>query len=241
MKIFPAIDLLDGACVRLYKGEFSEKTVYTDEPLAMARLFQEKGAEWLHVVDLDGARAGRPMQSSLIDALCAGTELTLQVGGGIHRLEHVTRLLDAGVGRVVIGSRAVHAREEVGAWLERFGPERIVCAFDVRIDEGTPTPATRGWQDRGTRSLWDILDGYREFGLRHVLCTDIERDGTLEGPNFELYREIGSRHPEISLLASGGVRSLDDIRELQKMEIPGVVIGKAIYEGKLSLSEALDC
>ncbi len=241
MKIFPAIDLMDGACVRLHQGAFSEKTIYADDPVAMARRFQAQGAEWLHVVDLDGAREARPMQTEILESLAKDTKLEIQVGGGIHRAEHIRHLLDAGVSRVVVGSRAVLAPEEVSGWLDQFGSERIACAFDVHLVDGTPIPSTRGWQDRGTRSLWDILAGYRGAGLRHVLCTDIDRDGTLQGPNLELYRDLLKREPELSLLASGGVSSLEDLAALKALPVDGAIVGKALYEEKFTLSEALSC
>ena len=241
MIIYPAIDLSRGECVRLYQGDFASKTVYSREPLERAREFQRAGAEWLHVVDLDGARDGAASQTETILGLARGTELKMQVGGGIREATQIETLLKAGVDRVVVGSRAVDAPSEVRGWLSAFGPDVLVLAFDVRMKQGVPFPATHGWQKESTTSLWDILAGYQGSGLRHVLCTDIERDGTLGGPNTELYGEIRRRCPELEVLASGGVSALVDLRTLKRLRLAGAIVGKALYEKRFALSEALAC
>jgi len=239
--IYPAIDLSGGECVRLYQGDFASKTVYSREPLECAREFQRAGAEWLHVVDLDGARVGAAAQTKTILGLARGTDLKVQVGGGIREPTQIETLLHAGVERVVVGSRAVDAPSEVREWLSAFGPDGLVLAFDVRLKRAVPFPATRGWQTETTTSLWDLLAGYEGSGLRHVLCTDIERDGTLRGPNTELYAEIRQRFPKLDVLASGGVSALADLRALKRISVAGAIVGKALYEKRFALSEALAC
>ncbi len=241
MIIYPAIDLSGGECVRLYQGDFESKTIYPREPLELAREFQHAGAEWLHVVDLDGARVGAPSQTETILTLARGTHLKMQVGGGIRETTQIETLLNGGVDRVVVGSRAVDAPCEVREWLSAFGPDGLVFAFDVRLKKGVPFPATRGWQTESTTSLWDLLAGYESSGLRHVLCTDIERDGTLGGPNTELYGEICQRFPELDVLASGGVSTLADLRALKRIPVAGAIVGKALYEKRIALPEALEC
>lgn len=241
MIIYPAIDLSGGECVRLYRGDFGSKTVYSHQPLETARAFERGGAEWIHVVDLDGAREGSASQTETIFEIARGTGLSLQVGGGIREASQVETLLNGGIDRVVVGSRAVEAAAETRGWLAEFGPERIVLAFDVRLKDGVPVPAIRGWQTDSNASLWDVLGEYQGSGLRHVLCTDIDRDGTLVGPNTDLYRELRWRFLGMEVLASGGVSGLDDLRALQRVRADGVVVGKALYEERFTLSEALEC
>ena len=247
MIIYPAIDLSAGECVRLYQGDFASKTVYSRDPLERAREFQRAGAEWLHVVDLDGARDGAASQTETILRLARVTNLKLQVGGGIRQATQVETLLNAGVDRVVVGSRAVDAPSEVREWLSAFGPDALVLAFDVRMKRGVPFPATHGWQTESATSLWALLAEYESYqsyegsGLRYVLCTDIERDGTLGGPNTRLYREIRQRFPGLDVLASGGVSALSDLRTLKLMGLAGTIVGKALYEKRIDLSEAIAC
>lgn len=241
MIIYPAIDLSKGECVRLYQGDFASKTVYSREPLELAREFQQAGAQWLHVVDLDGARLGAASQTKTILSIARETDLEVQVGGGIREPAQIETLLEGGVDRVVVGSRAVDAACEVREWFSDFGPDRLALAFDVRMKNGVPFPATHGWQSAGEASLWELLAGYEDSGLRHVLCTDIERDGTLGGPNTELYRQIRRRFPELDVLASGGVSAVSDLRVLKRIPVAGAIVGKALYEKRFALSEALEC
>lgn len=241
MIIYPAIDLSGGECVRLYRGDFGSKTVYSHRPLQMARAFERGGAEWIHVVDLDGAREGVASQTEIISEIARETALSLQVGGGIRDARQVEKLLNRGIDRVVVGSRAVEAPAETRRWLAEFGPERVALAFDVRVKDAGPVPAIRGWQTESDASLWDVLGEYQGSGLRYVLCTDIDRDGTLDGPNTELYRELRWRFLGMEVLASGGVSGLDDLRALKRVRVDGVVVGKALYEERFTLSEALEC
>ncbi len=238
--IWPAMDLMDGACVRLRQGDFAQKTAYDADPLAQARAFADAGAQALHVVDLDGARAGAPRHGALIGQIAKESGLKVQTGGGIRTGAQIEALLEAGVSRVIIGSLAVTELEQVRQWLQEFGAERIVLALDVRISDGVPVPAVRGWQHSATRDLWQVLEGYAGHA-RHILVTDIERDGMLEGPNVALYADIVRRFDGFCLLASGGIGTLDDIGMVRSVGADGVIIGKALYEGRFTLQEALSC
>ena len=241
MIVIPAIDLSNGACVRLRQGDFDTKTTYSTEPVTIARQFEASGASWLHVVDLDGAKDGSTRQTSIVLSVATETSLKVQVGGGLRSRSDVDALLSGGVERVVLGSLAVDDPETVKAWLEEFGPERIVLAFDVRLHDGEPYPAVRGWQHQAERTLSDVLADYAESGLRHVLCTDIHRDGMLSGPNLELYAALVGGLDGMAVQASGGVAALDDLKRLRACGVSAVVVGKALYEGRFELAEALAC
>ncbi len=238
--IWPAIDLMGGQCVRLHKGDFSQKTKYDADPLARAQSFAAAGATALHVVDLDGAWEASPRHSALITQIASETGLTVQAGGGIRTREGIKLLLDGGVSRVIIGSLAITAPKTVLGWLKEFGPKRIILALDVHIENGTPMPAIRGWQDRSAITLWEALDGFGDQAA-NILVTDIDRDGVLGGANAALYAQIKTRHPSLNLLASGGIGALEDISFVRKAGADGVIIGKALYENRFSLSEALSC
>ena len=238
MNVIPAIDLMDGQCVRLFRGDFARSTVYSDEPLRVAAAFSSMAVTDLHIVDLDGARTGEQANVGFVSALAARSPIDIQVGGGIRTAAAVGSWLDAGVARCVIGSAAVTDSPEVTAWLGEFGPERIVLALDVRIDEsGTPITATHGWTQSSGISLWDCLDRYRNAGLQHLLCTDIDRDGALAGPNLGLYAEILRRYPGIGLQASGGVRNAADLCALQAHGVPAAITGRALLDGRISEQE----
>lgn len=240
MKIYPAIDLIGGRCVRLSQGDFDSKKIYSQDPFGVAREFQEEGAEYLHVVDLDGAKAGGPQQTDLIRDLVRSVSLKVQVGGGVRNFEHVAGLLEAGVERVVIGSLAVKDFGAVESILDSFGADRVTLAFDVLVDATGPRVATHGWQDSQAISLWEILERYREHSACRVLCTDIGRDGMLEGPNETLYRQMRERSA-FSIQASGGVSQLSDLKELRSCGVESVIVGKALYEKRFTLKEALRC
>jgi len=240
MELFPAIDLQNGQCVRLAQGNFNATTVYNSDPLQMAQSFQQAGAKWLHVVDLDGARDGQSRQFDLIARIAANVALKLQTGGGIRDAATIEQLLRAGAQRVVTGSLAVKNRPLVGEWLKQFGADRIVIAFDVRLDDkGEPEVLTHGWQSGSKQSLWELLDAYQGSGLQTVLCTDVSRDGMLTGTNEALYGQMQARYPKLEILASGGVSGLDDLLSLAKQGLAGAIIGKAIYEGHIDLAQAL--
>ncbi|HUN73632.1 MAG TPA: 1-(5-phosphoribosyl)-5-[(5-phosphoribosylamino)methylideneamino] imidazole-4-carboxamide isomerase [Steroidobacteraceae bacterium] len=238
MLLMPAIDLKAGRCVRLYRGDFQAETRYELEPHELLQRYRTLGATWVHVVDLDGAQAGTPAHRALIVALATQSAVSLQVGGGVRSAETLDDLLRNGVERAVVGSAALERPHEAAAWLARFGPERVCLAFDVRLDpHGEPRVRTRGWTQGGTVSLWSALERYCAAGLRHVLCTDIDRDGTLGGPNLELYREGIRRFPELAWQASGGVRDALDLGALDRIGVAAAVSGKALLEERIPLQE----
>jgi len=234
MIIYPAMDLIGGTAVRLKQGRFDLVTAYETDPQEALRQFASAGAEWAHVVDLDGARVGSPVQHELVADLARATPLRLQVAGGMRKREHLARMFEAGVARVAVGSLAVKRPDIVREWIEEFGPECITLSLDVRLGEGTPMVAVAGWTEDSGRSLWDVAEFYPQ--ARHFLITDIGRDGMLLGPNVELYKEIARRLPHAAVQASGGVSMMAD---LKRLPTAGAIIGKALWEGRISLEEAL--
>ena len=242
MIIYPAIDLRGGRVVRLTEGQFDQEKSYGDDPLAVAQGFKAAGATWLHVVDLDGAKDPAKRQTPLVEKIARDSGLRVQTGGGIRDEAQVSALLAAGVQRVIIGSLAVRQPALVRGWLNSFGPEKILLSPDVRLDAtGIPRIAAAGWQETTGVALDDFLTGYVAVGLKHILCTDISRDGKLTGPNSALYAQLVKKFPSIEIQASGGVSSLDDLRTLQGTGAAGAIIGRALYEKKFTLQEALAC
>lgn len=242
MKIYPAIDLIEGQVVRLTQGCFDQQTTYGDDPVAVAKTYKEQGAEYLHVVDLDGAKGDKPRQTNLIKKIALESGLKLQVGGGIRTLKDAQELVDVGVDRIILGSIAVKDVDTTLSILEGLGGERITLGLDVMLNSNlVPMVATSGWQEVSDVSADKLLKLYTQFPSVSVLCTDIGKDGTLEGPNFDLYGSLMKNWPEISFLASGGVARKSDISRLKEMEMGGVIIGKALYEGRFSLEEVLTC
>jgi phosphoribosylformimino-5-aminoimidazole carboxamide ribotide isomerase len=238
MLLIPSIDLRAGACVRLFKGDFAAETRYQLDAHELLARYRTLGASWLHVVDLDGARDGTLGNLALIHALASQRALRLQVGGGVRGAEVIDDLLTHGVARVVIGSAAVERPEDVGRWLRSYGPERICLAFDVRLDAlAVPRLHTRGWKQKTALSLWDAVAEFTDDGLRHVLCTDIERDGALAGPNLALYIEALQRFPQIQWQASGGIASGSDLSALAALGVPAAISGKALLEERISFEE----
>jgi phosphoribosylformimino-5-aminoimidazole carboxamide ribotide isomerase len=234
MILYPAMDLMGGRVVRLAQGRFEDATIYPDDPGEALAAFAAAGAEWAHVVDLDGARAGAPVQHDLLCELGRSAPLKLQVAGGFRTEEQIARVINAGVARVVIGSLAVKQPELVRGFLARFGGECITLSLDVRLVDEVPVVATLGWTEDSGQSLWDVAALYSE--ARHLLLTDIGRDGMLAGPNFELLEEAARRLPHLAIQASGGVSSLDD---LTRLTTAGAIVGKALWEGRIDLKEAL--
>lgn len=238
MEVIPAIDLLDGRCVRLYQGDFGQVIHYPQDPVDLARSYQAAGMGRLHVVDLDGARTGEPLNLPLINRLAGELGMAVQAGGGIRSLARARALLAAGADRVVVGSVAAERPAEVLGWLDALDPERLVLAFDVRVPEGAdPQVQTRGWTQDSGASLWDLMATFLAAGARHFLCTDISRDGTLAGPNVALYQAARQRLPGARVIASGGVSGLADLTALQDAGAAAVVTGKALLDGRLSLEE----
>jgi phosphoribosylformimino-5-aminoimidazole carboxamide ribotide isomerase len=234
MILYPAMDLIGGRAVRLAQGRFDDVTVYGADPLDALAGFAAQGAQWGHIVDLHGARSGAPAQHDLLERLARAGLLKLQVAGGVRTRDHVERLLAAGVERVVVGSLAVREPETVSGFLSDFGAERITLALDVNLVGGEPHVAVSGWTESSGRSLWDVAALYPE--ARHLLVTDIGRDGMMSGPNLPLLREIVERLPGMEVQASGGVSSVDDLRALPTA---GAIVGKAIWEGRIDLAEAV--
>ena len=239
MILYPAIDLRQGACVRLMHGRFDQVTRYDDHPAARLAAFAASGAEWAHIVDLDGAEAGRAVQHPLIGELASSVAIRIQAGGGVRSETDVQALLDNGATRVVVGSLAVSQPDIVAGWLERFGAEALTLAIDVRPDGDRYVPALKGWTEAATVDLWAALDRYPPGLARHLLVTDVSRDGALTGPNLDLLAEIVRRRPDLDVQMSGGVSGLQDIAEGRRIGCAGAVIGRALYEGKFTLDQAL--
>lgn len=240
MIVYPAIDLRGGICVRLMHGRFDQVTAYDEDPQARLAAFAAAGARWVHIVDLDGAEQGRAVQHVLIGRLAASGLAQIQSGGGVRAIEDVARLLEAGVARVVVGSLAVSAPETVIGWLDRFGPERLTLALDVKLVDGVPVPALKGWTEAAGVDLWTALERYAPGVARHVLITDVGRDGALTGPNLELLTEVRQRRPDLQVQASGGVSGLADLTAARDAGCAGAIVGRAIYEGRFSVAEALE-
>ena len=238
MLLIPAIDLRGGHCVRLYQGDFAGETRYACSPRELLARYRTLGASWVHVVDLDGAREGVLAHREVILDLAAQRDVRLQVGGGIRSAAVIEELLASGIGRVVIGSAAVERPDEVLGWLHHFGAERICLALDVRCDRrGQPQVRTRGWRAGTGMSLWQARALYPPAALRHVLCTDIERDGALSGPNPGLYRDALERFPHLAWQASGGVRHAADLQTLAHIGVAAAVSGKALLEERITPEE----
>ncbi len=237
MIIYPAIDLIDGAVVRLHKGNFDQLTAYDVDPICVAQSYADAGATWLHLVDLNGAKNPENRQISLISKIIENTGLNVQTGGGIRSFDEVKTLIKVGARRVVIGSLAVRDTRTTKRIFDTFGPERICLAADVVWQNDNFYIAVSGWQKTSSLSLFTFIKNYHESGLRHALCTDIDRDGTLAGCNSNLYRTVKQAFPDLLLQASGGVSVLSD---LEGLSADGVIIGKALYEGRFSVKEALE-
>jgi phosphoribosylformimino-5-aminoimidazole carboxamide ribotide isomerase len=238
MLLIPAIDLRNGRCVRLLKGDFNAETRYEYDPLDLLARYVGFGATWLHVVDLDGAKDGVLANRSTIVRLAARRSLRIQVGGGMRSAAVIEDVLAQGVERVVVGSAALESPSEVAGWLGRFGPDRICLALDVKVDsDGEPKVRTRGWTEGTGVTLWDALEPFQQAGLKHVLCTDIDRDGALSGPNLDLYRRALALHPRIAWQASGGVRDAADLAALAALGMAAAVSGKALLEQRITSEE----
>ena len=236
IELIPAIDIIDGKCVRLAKGDYAARTVYDENPAEVARRLEGQGFRRLHVVDLDGAKADRIVNLRVLEQITASTNLTVDFGGGIKREEDLRAAFEHGASMVTIGSLAATQPELVLQWAHAWGAERIVVGADA--SEGRIR--IKGWREDGGMSLDAFVAFYMRHGISRVLCTDISRDGMLSGPNIELYRQIMQKHPDCRLIASGGVSSTQDILDLQAAGIPSVVFGKAYYEGRLDLSLLLN-
>jgi phosphoribosylformimino-5-aminoimidazole carboxamide ribotide isomerase len=239
-EVIPAIDLRSGQVVRLRQGDYAQQTQYAATPHELAARYAQAGARWLHVVDLDGARAGDLANLAVIEAL-ANAGMRVQAGGGVRAEDDVRRLFDAGVSRVVVGSVAIREPERVADWLATHGGECFTVALDTRHRDGAWTLPSAGWTEDETRTLDELAPWYAAHGARHLLCTDIERDGMLAGFNLDLYRHLAQAAPQLAVQASGGVRSLEDIRAARTAGASGVILGRALLEGRFTLEDALAC
>ena len=240
--IIPAIDLIEGSVVRLYQGDYEQLTQYELDPIDVVNSYADQGAQWLHIVDLTGAKDTNKRQLGLIGQMVATGRMQFQAGGGIRSEQDVAQLLDIGVKRVVIGSLAVKEPALVKGWVSKYGSEAIVLALDINIDEsGNKFIATHGWQENSGVSLEALLNDFLSVGAKHVLCTDISRDGTLQGANHQLYQEMTTKFPTIAWQASGGIGNLDDIAVLKPTQVSGVILGRALLEGKFTLEQAIAC
>ncbi len=240
--IIPALDLINGQVVRLYQGDYGQVTEYPVDPAEQFSLYHNAGANWLHLVDLTGAKDTTARQLDLISSLLDSTPASIQIGGGVRSEQDVKDLLEAGAQRVVIGSTAVKSPELVKGWMTKYGAEHIVLALDVNIDEeGNRHVAVSGWQEDSGVSIEALLEDYLTVGLQHVLCTDISRDGTLAGSNVDLYRDLCAQYPQVKFQSSGGIGSLEDIAALKGSGVAGVIVGRALLDGKFTAEQAFAC
>lgn len=238
--LYPAIDIRDGRVVRLRQGDYDAETRYADDPLALAKRYAAGGAEWLHLVDLDAAKCGGWTLAPLVEAIVRDTGLKVQTGGGVRDDADVNAILAAGASRVVVGSLAVRQPQRVLDWLAFHGSERLTVALDTRADaDGIYRLPVHGWTEASGLALFDLLRRYADAGLRHLLCTDIARDGMLAGLNLDLYREIATRFPEVAVQASGGVATLDDVLGARAAGAGGAILGKALLDGRFTVADAL--
>ena len=236
MKIYPAIDILEDKVVRLKRGDYAEKTTYSDKPVEIAQNFEKYGAKYIHIVDLSGAKNQNFGIKKTIATIKSATSLKIQVGGGIRTKQQVAKLIELGVDKVIIGSMAVSNEEEFIKILHLYA-KNITLAIDVVSRGDDYFVATNAWSKLTNCSAFEVLDKYIDLGLEQVLCTDISRDGLLTGPNLDLYKKLKSRYPDICILASGGISQMDDLKNVQKEKFGGVIIGRAIYENQISLKE----
>ncbi len=233
MRIIPAIDIIDGKCVRLSQGDYAQKTVYNENPLEVAKQFEDAGLHHLHLVDLDGAKARKVINWKVLEAIVTNTGLKVDFGGGLRTTEDVRKVLECGAVQITAGSIAVSDRDTVLQWLTEFGAERIILGADAKDGR----IATHGWLDDSGLDVLSFIDDYHGKGIRYVVCTDIAKDGMLQGPSTELYQCILAANKHVNLIASGGVSSIQDLRELKAAGLEAAIVGKAIYEGRITLKE----
>jgi phosphoribosylformimino-5-aminoimidazole carboxamide ribotide isomerase len=233
MEIIPAIDLIDGKCVRLTEGDYAQKKVYHEDPLEVARSFEDAGLKRLHLVDLDGARLGAVQNWKVLERIASKTSLVVDFGGGIKTEEDVKIVLSSGAAYVTIGSMAVNRPDTFSMWMQTYSSEKFLLGADVKNECIT----IGGWLETTDISIFDFLEGYLLKGIRQVFCTDVSKDGRLEGPSVDLYKKIRSRFPDLYFIASGGVSSMDDLISLKEIGCHGAIVGKAIYEGRIQLKD----
>ncbi|MCD7970012.1 MAG: 1-(5-phosphoribosyl)-5-[(5-phosphoribosylamino)methylideneamino]imidazole-4-carboxamide isomerase [Alistipes sp.] len=236
IEIIPAIDIIDGKCVRLTQGDYGRQTSYFDDPLDAALMFRDAGLQRLHIVDLDGARQSRPQNLATLERVASGSGMRIQFGGGIKSSDALGSVFDAGAAMAICGSVAVDRPEMFRAWLGQYGGERLILGADVRDGK----VATHGWLKNSGVDVVELISGFLPDGLQNVICTDISRDGTLWGPNFDLYGELLTVFPEVNVTVSGGISGMDDIRRLDAAGMRSVILGKAFYEGRVTLGDITD-
>lgn len=237
INIIPAIDLIDGKCVRLTKGDYSQKKQYDASPIDMALRYQDIGIRRLHLVDLDGAKSSSPRNLHVLEEIATRTLLDIEWGGGIKNDEALRDAFNAGAHHLIIGSVAVSRPELFARWLDKYGGDRLILGADV--NDGRV--AINGWMDQSEQTIESLIDHFRPHGLREVICTDIAKDGMLQGPSFDLYARLQAAYPELDIIVSGGISAMDDIYRLNEMNLRHVIVGKAIYEGRISLEEIRRC
>jgi phosphoribosylformimino-5-aminoimidazole carboxamide ribotide isomerase len=235
IELIPAIDIIDGKCVRLTKGDYAQKTIYSDSPADMAKEFEALGFTRLHVVDLDGAKSKHIVNDKVLRDITTATRLVVDFGGGIKTDDDLEKAFDAGAKMVTVGSIAVTQPDLFGQWLSTYGPDHMILGADVRNGK----ISINGWKEDSAEDLLPFLQKYIDLGVKNVLCTEISKDGTLQGPATELYRSVIAAYPTLHLIASGGVSSEEDIDALERAGIPAVVFGKAIYEGRINLQSLI--
>jgi len=233
MRIIPAIDIINGKCVRLSQGDYGQMKIYRDNPAEVAKEFEDADLEYLHLVDLDGAKKGEVVNWKVIQDIQEDTALNVDFGGGVKTDDEVQQLLDLGISQINVGSLAVKEPNKFIEWLEKFGSENFILSADVKGEN----VSINGWLEETDFRLFDLVTTFSEHGLEYLTVTDISTDGMLKGPNFELYRKLKSKFPQLKIIASGGVSSVDDLKELKNLNLFGAIVGKAIYEGKINLNE----
>jgi len=233
MKVIPAIDLIDGKCVRLSQGDYNTKKIYNKDPLEVAKDFESIGITNLHLVDLDGAKARHIVNHEVLKTISSNTNLNIDFGGGIKSDMDIELAFASGAKQITAGTVAVNNKSMVLNWLKKYSAEKIILGADVKDGK----IAIQGWQSKTTISLWDFLDYYTQKGIKYVICTDISKDGMLAGSSVELYADILKKHPQLKLIASGGVSSISEMKELERMGLYGAIVGKAIYENKIHLED----
>ncbi len=237
MRIIPAIDIIDGKCVRLTKGDYTTKKIYNENPLEVAKEFQDAGIEYLHVVDLDGAKASKIINYKTLERIASKTNLKIDFGGGLKSDDDLKIAFNSGANQITGGSIAVKNARVFETWITKFGSDKIILGADFYPDSSGGKIATNGWQEESSLELIPFIQGYQSKGISYVICTDISKDGMLQGPSFKIYEEILSATKDVKLIASGGISTFDELPKLAALGCEGVIIGKAIYEGKISLKQ----
>jgi phosphoribosylformimino-5-aminoimidazole carboxamide ribotide isomerase len=233
MEIIPAIDIIEGKCVRLTQGDYSQKKIYNEKPLEVAKEFEDAGLKRLHLVDLDGAQAGKVINWKALESIAGKTSLIVDFGGGVKTEKDIEIIFESGGALITIGSMAVKEEEIFISWLKKYGANKFLLGADVKEER----IAVHGWQETTNIWIYDFIQKYIEVGMKQIFCTDVAKDGALEGPSTELYKNIIEKFPELHFIASGGVSSIKDLYKLENINCKGVIIGKAIYEGRIKLAE----